>query len=92
MGSGSFVSGKVTNVLLDDERVMRLAFKILDFSSRRLIKGKSVLSREEIAVEYWALRFAVLFLERGGVVCFDNVADGDAHFKEIIDKLRSSDE
>jgi hypothetical protein len=46
-------------------------------------------SREEIAVEYWALRFAVLFLERRGIVHFDNVADGDAHYKEIIDKLRS---
>ena len=83
MGSGSSVGN---NVILDDERVMRLAFKILDFSSRKLVKGKPF-SRSDIAVEYWALRFAVLFLEKRGVAVFDNVSDCDAHYKELIDKI-----
>jgi hypothetical protein len=79
------------NVILDDERIMRLAFKTLKFTERELHhrSSKSPWPRGDVAIEYWALRFAVLFLEKRGIVNFDNVADGDAHYKEIIDKLRS---
>jgi hypothetical protein len=82
------------NVILDDERIMRLAFKILKFTERELHhqSSKSPWPRGDVAIEYWALRFAILFLEREGIVRFDNVADGDAHYKKIIDKLRASGE
>lgn len=78
------VDGEVKNLILDDDRVMRLAFKILALLER---KGKQHPSRGDLASEYWALRVAVLYYEGKCGVVFDNEAYIVAHFKELLARL-----
>jgi hypothetical protein len=85
MGSGgSESSGKVTNVELNLDRIVRLGFKVLDLLGRKS-KGRN--SRVDVLNEYWALRFAVLFYEVSLGLVVDNADEVELWLKQVIADL-----